>query len=139
VPFSPKFSLAWREGSGAKASTWILLAEKEPPVKDWMAAKDRVEARRAWCEKQKTSWVAVQLDPKNEVDLYFLCPSNGGVNTEMVSTINGLKSVDLHLTPVDGKRMKGTLRTGQGNCPDKSGKDAYCKGTGDYSFDAPIR
>jgi hypothetical protein len=83
--------------------------------------------------------VAAKLDAKNEVDLYFLCPANGGVNTEMVSTINGLKSVELHLAPGDGKRLKGTLRTGQGNCPDKNGKDAYCTPSGDYVFDAPIR
>ena len=138
VPFSPRYSWAYREGSGTKASTWIVLTEKEPPVKDWTSAKDRAEARRVWCEKQKTPFTAVKLDAQMKVDLYFLCPANGGVNTEMVSTTNGLDSVAVKLDPGDPRRLKGTLKTGQGNCPGKDGKDAYCTPTGDYAFDAPL-
>ena len=115
-----------------------MLTEKEPPVKEWSAAKDRAEARQAWCGKEKTPFTAVKLDPKMKVDLYFLCPADGGLNTEMVSTINGLESVVVKLEPGDGKRLKGALKTGQGNCPDKDGKDAYCTPTGDYAFDAPL-
>jgi hypothetical protein len=138
VNFAPRFSWAYREGMASKASTWIVLTEKEPPAKDWIAAKDRAEARRAWCEKEKTPWVAVKLDAQMKVDLYFLCPANGGLNTEMVSTINGLDSVVVKLQPGNGGRLKGTLRTGQGNCPTSSGADAYCTPTGDYKFDAPL-
>jgi hypothetical protein len=47
VNFAPRFSWAYREETDSKTSTWIVLTEKEPPIKDWMAAKDRVEARRA--------------------------------------------------------------------------------------------
>ena len=138
VNFAPRFSWAYREGTGSKTSTWIVLTEKEPPVKSWMAAKDRAEARRAWCEKEKTPWVAVKLDQQMKVDLYFLCPANGGMNTEMVSTINGLDSVVVKLESGSGGRLKGTLRTGQGNCPTSGGADAYCTPTGDYRFDAPF-
>ena len=138
VNFAPRFSWAYQEGTGTKISTWIVLTEKEPPVKGWMAAKDRAEARRAWCEKEKTPWVAVKLDAQMKVDLYFLCPANGGMNTEMVSTINGLDSVVVKLQSGTGSRLKGTLRTGQGNCPTSSGADAYCTPTGDYGFDAPL-
>jgi hypothetical protein len=138
VDFAPRFSWAYREGTGSKALTWIVLTEKEPPLKDWMPAKDRAEARRAWCEKEATPWVAVKLDAQMKVDLYFLCPANGAVNTEMVSTANGLDSVVVKLEPKSGERLKGTLRTGQGNCPTASGADAYCTPTGDYGFDAPL-
>jgi len=138
VNFAPHFSWAYREGAGSKASTWIVLAEKELPIKDWTAAKDRAEARRVWCEKEKTPWVAVKLDAQMKVDLYFLCPANGAVNTEMVNTANGLDSVVVKLEPGGGARLKGTLRTGQGNCPTASGADAYCTPTGDYAFDAPL-
>lgn len=137
VSFAPRFSWAYREGTGPKAFTWIVLTEKEPPLKDWTAAKDRAEARRAWCEKETTPWVAVKLDAQKKVDLYFLCPANGGVNTEMVSTANGLDSVVVKLDPKSGERWKGTLTTGQGNCPTANGADAYCTPTGDYAFDAP--
>jgi hypothetical protein len=138
VNFAPRFSWAYREGTGSKTSTWIVLTEKEPPLKSWMPAKDRAEARRAWCEKEATSWVALKLDAQMKVDLYFLCPANGAVNTEMVSTANGLDSVVVKLEPRSGERLKGTLRTGQGNCPTASGADAYCTPTGDYGFDAPL-
>jgi hypothetical protein len=138
VNFAPRFSWSYAEGIGSKASTWIVLTEKEPPIKDWMAAKDRAEARRVWCEREKTPWVAVKLDAQMKVDLYFLCPANGAVNTEMVSTANGLDSVVVKLEPGSGGRLKGTLRTGQGNCPTASGADAYCTPTGDYGFDASL-
>src|SRR5262245_47832547 len=88
VNFAPRFSWAYREGAGSKASTWIVLTEKEPPIREWMSAKDRAEARRTWCEKEKTPWVAVKLDAQMKVDLYFLCPAQGAVNTEMVNTAN---------------------------------------------------
>ena len=138
VDFAPRFSWAYREGTGPKAFTWIVLTEKDPPLASWSAAKDREEARRAWCEKEKTPWVAVKLDAQRKVDLYFLCPSNGAVNTEMLSTANGLDSVVVKLDPKSGERMKGTLTTGQGNCPNANGADAYCTPTGDYGFDAPL-
>jgi hypothetical protein len=138
VDFAPRFSWAYREGTGSKTSTWIVLTEKEPPIRDWIAAKDRAEARRAWCEKEKTPWVAVKLDAQMKVDLYFLCPANGAVNTEMLNTANGLDSIVLKTEPGSGGRLKGTLRTGQGNCPTASGADAYCTPTGDYVFDAPL-
>jgi hypothetical protein len=37
----------------------------------------------------------------------------------------------------DEKRLKGTLRTGQGSCPGPvEGTAVYCTPTGDYTFDA---
>lgn len=137
VAFSPRFSYAYSEGTGAAKSTWLVLTEKEPPLKDWTGTKDRAEARRLWCGKEKTSFVALKLDAKSAVDLYFLCPANGSVSTEMLSTWNGLDSVAVKFETRDGKRMKGTLRTGQGSCPGADGKQAYCTPTGDFPFDAP--
>lgn len=137
VAFAPRFSYAYREGKGEGASTWIVLTEKQPPLKEWLAARDQAGARQAWCGKEKTPFVAVKLDVKNEVDLYFLCPANGFVNTEMQNTANGLQSVALKLQAKD-KRMKGTLKTGQGNCPGPDGTSAYCTPTGDFAFDAPV-
>ena len=137
VAFAPRYSYAYREGKGEQASTWIVLTEKQPPLKDWMAAKDQAEARRLWCGKEKASFVALKLDAKMEVDLYFLCPANGLVNTEMKSSANGLDSIAPKLETRD-KRMKGTLQTGQGSCPGPSGNQAYCTATGDFAFDAPV-
>ena len=138
VAFSPRYSYAYSEGTGATKSTWLVLTDKEPPLKEWAGSKDRAEARRVWCGKEKASFVALKLDSKSAVDLYFLCPANGSINTEMLSSWNGLESVVVKFDTHDGKRMKGTLRTGQGSCPGADGKDAYCTPTGDFTFDAPM-
>lgn len=137
VQFAPRFSYTYNEGTGTKRFQWIVLTDKEPPVKSWAGVKDQAEARRLWCEKEKVSFVAVKLDAKGEVDLYFLCPANGRVNTEMVSTMNGLDSVIVTLEGKDPKRLKGTLRTGEGYCQDGEGKEGYCEQRGDFTFDAP--
>ena len=139
VTFSPKYSYAYTEQGGAQKYTWIVLTDKEPPLKSWMAAKDRAEARRLWCEKEKASFVAVKLDSEGTMDLYFLCPANGAVNTEMLSTWNGLQSVVVKLDESDGKRLKGTLRGGEGSCPGENGEEqVYCTQQEDYTFDAPV-
>jgi hypothetical protein len=137
VPFSPKYSYAYTEGTGAEKYTWIVLTEKEPPLKSWAAVKDRAEARRLWCEKEKAPFVAVKLDAKWAVDLYFLCPGNGQINTEMVSSWNGLESVVVKLEKPDGTRLKGTLRGGEGACGENDKQD-YCTQQDDYTFDAPV-
>lgn len=139
VSFSPRFSYAYTEGTGAARSQWIVLTEKEPPLASWAGAKNRAEARRLWCEKEKASFVAVKLDAQGAVDLYFLCPANGQVNTEMLSTWNGLDSVVVTLDSKDPKRVKGTLRGGEGACSDDKGETTYCTPQDDYTFDAPRR
>lgn len=137
--FSPKYSYAYTEQGGAQKYTWIVLTDKEPPLKSWLPAKDRAEARRLWCEKEKGAFVAVKLDSEGTVDLYFLCPANGAVNTEMLSTWNGLQSVVVTLEKNDGKRLKGTLRGGEGSCPGENEEEAvYCTQQEDYTFDAPV-
>ena len=138
VSFSPHFSCVYREGKGAAAETWIVLTEKQPPVKDWLAAEDRLEKLRLWCGKEKASFVAVNLDEKMAVDGAFLCPANGRVTSEGLNTANGLESIVLKFQTRDAKRLKGTLRTGQGSCPGPNGTQVYCKPTGDFAFDAPV-
>jgi hypothetical protein len=136
--FSPKYSYTYTEGTGEKRFQWIVLTDREPPLASW-AGMDPAEARRLWCGKEKAAFVAVKLDAKGAVDLYFLCPANGYVNTEMLSTWNGLDSVVVTLDGKDPKRIKGTLRGGEGSCPDEEGRDAYCTPEDDYTFDAPRR
>ena len=137
VPFAPRFSYAYREGKGKQASTWVVLTEKQPPLKEWLAAKDPAAARETWCGKEKTPFTAVKLDAQMKMDLYFLCPANGVVNIEMQNTMNGLESVAVKLESTD-QRLKGTLKTGQGSCPGPNETQVYCTPSGDYTFDAPI-
>lgn len=53
VDFYPHFAFATREGKGAKAPTWIVLTDKLPPIKAWLAAAEPVETLRLWCGKEK--------------------------------------------------------------------------------------
>jgi hypothetical protein len=112
VRFAPRFSYTYTEGTGADRFQWIVLTEKEPPLTAWAGVQDKAEARRLWCEKEKASFVAVKLDAQGAVDLYFLCPANGQISTEMLSTWNGLDSLVVTLENRDPKRLKGTLRGG---------------------------
>ncbi len=138
VAFSPRFSFAYREGAGEKAFTWIVLTEKQPPVSELMSGQDSTDSRRGWCEREKASFVAVKLDSKMAVDLFFLCPGNGQNNMEMLSTANGLDSVVVSFESKSATRLKGSLKGGQGSCPDDAGVNRYCTQTSDYTFDAPI-
>ena len=138
VDFYPLFSFATREGKGASAETWIVLTDKQPPIKEWLAAAEPLKTLRLWCGKEKASFVALNLDENMEVDYYFLCPADGRVTSEGLNTANGLKSIVPKFETRDAKRLKGTLKTGHGNCPGPNGTPAYCKATGDFAFDAPF-
>ncbi len=138
LAFAPKYAFAYLEGSGKALATWIVLTERAPPVAAWAAAKDRMAARQMWCQNEKAAFVAVRLDADNDADL-FLCPPGAAMsNTEMTSTSNGLKSIEVQFTERSGKRVIGTLRSGVGNCPTADGKSAYCAKYSDYTFDAPV-
>lgn len=133
VPFAPRFAFAYRD-TGGDRNTWLVLTEKQPPVAEWLAAGDRAEARRLWCQREQASFVAAEINAEGGVELYFLCPGNGSVNTEMVSTSNGLASVAVTFERRDDARLKGTLRGGDGWC----GEGVYCETTENYAFDAPL-
>lgn len=138
VSFTPRFSYAYREGSGSQQATWIVLTDKEPPLPKLQGVTDRIEARRQWCEESKASFVAVKLLANLTVDLLYLCPGDGSANTEMISTINGLDSAVVHFDTHSDTRLSGTMKGGQGSCPSESGENRYCEQTSDYKFDAPL-
>lgn len=139
LAFKPRYAYAYVQTVAGMRFTWIVLTEKQPPAKTLVAAADKDEARRQWCEKEKTPVAAVQLDPEGVVNQYMTCPANGGVNTEMLSTWNGLDSVALKFDVRDAVHLTGTMKTGNGSCPGPGGRgQAYCTATGDYAFDAPF-
>jgi hypothetical protein len=75
------------------------------------------------------------LDPQWGINAYVTC-ANGAMKTEMVNSVNGLDSVVVSFAAKDAAHVKGTLKTGDGNCPGPGGRNAYCNATGDYTFDA---
>lgn len=137
VAFEPRHAFAYVEGSGAKKATWIVLTEKAPPAQDWLAAKDRTEARKRWGEKEKAAFVVAKLDDKMEVDMYYISAGPGQLVTDMISTWNGLKSASVKLASKTGKRLQGTLTTGQGWCF-KDNKADYCSLKSEYTFDVTL-
>lgn len=138
VPFRPHYSYAYSEGSPGKESLWIVLTDKEPPVKVLLQSANREEARLSWSEKNKAPFVAVKLDSRSAVDLYYLSAGDGGMNTEMVSTANGLDSVIVKFESRTDSALKGTLLGGDGSCPGADGVNQYCTKRSDYKFEAPI-
>jgi hypothetical protein len=138
VRFEPRYSFAYSEGSGAKKVTWIVLTEKAPPVAEWLAAKDGGAARRAWGVKEKAAFIAVKLDEKMDIDLYFISSGPGRYTTSMVSSWNGLKSLAIKLRSKTGKRLQGEFHGGNGYCM-KDGVEGYCERKSDYTFDVALR
>ena len=93
---------------------------------------------RQWCGKEKSSFIAMSLDAMMAVDSYFLGPGDGRITSEGLNVANGLESIGVKFQTRDASRLKGTLRTGQGNCSKSDGPPLYCELTGDFAFDAPI-
>lgn len=137
VIFEPRHSFAYTEGSGATKSTWIVLTEKAPPAKAWLAAKNRAEAREQWGANEKAAFVAVKLGPEMKVDLLFLSSGPGQLDTQMVSSWNGLQSAKVEFDSKPGKRLHGALRGGIGSCS-KDGKQDYCERKFIYTFDVTL-
>lgn len=139
VDFLPNHVYAYRETTAGKKFTWIVFTSVVPPLAEWLAAPDGNETRRTWCGKNKSPFVAVQLDDKWELFAFYSCAGDGGLVTEMLSRWNAMESVAFKFDVRDGKRIKGTMRTGKGSCPaDNKGGEKYCQPTGRYVFDAPV-
>ena len=97
-----------------------------------------MKARQMGCQSEKNSFVAVKLDADNDAVL-FLCPAGAAIsNTELMSSANRLKRIDVNFSTRTTQRITGTFRGGVSNCPKADGKNAYCTQYSDYSFDAPV-
>lgn len=138
VPFAPRVASAHMQNIPAlKVSfTWIVLTEKAVPAGMLAGATDHTEALAQWCGKEKTPFAAVQLDADGEINSYVTCAANGGTNTEMVNTANGLASIVVKIAGRDALHIKGSLKTGTVGCSAPNGSSVYCTATGDYTFDA---
>lgn len=141
MAFAPRHSVAYREGTRADRRTWIVLTEREPPVAEWARSSDPAAARLAWCHGQSAAFVALALDAEQHVVQLDLCPGKG-LQTEMVSSANGLDSVAVELESSPPQRIVGRIRGGELGCsetgPAGEQVSVYCEVTEDYSFDAPL-
>lgn len=136
VAFVPHLASAYVQNFQALRFTWIVLTEKAVPAGMLSGTTDHTEALRQWCEKEKTPFAALQLDAKSGVNQYVTCPANGGTNTEMVNSVNGVDSIAVKVEGRDATHIRGSLKTGTGACPGPGGALGYCTATGSYTFDA---
>jgi hypothetical protein len=136
VPFAPHAASAYIQNFQALRFTWIVLTEKPVPAGTLAGTTDHTEGLRLWCEKEKTPFAALQLDAKSGVNQYVTCPANGGTNTEMVNSVNGLESIVVKIEARDATHIKGSLKAGNGACPGPGDTLVYCTETGNYTFDA---
>lgn len=132
--FEPRYGYAYAAGTGAKKQVWLLMTDQDPAGIDWAAAKDRTGALRLWCGLKKAPFVLVELNAEGIPQLVTQCPGNGALAVEMISTINGLASVQADYQINDGKRLRGHLQGGNGTC----GEMTYCEQTKDYYFDVTL-
>src|SRR5215468_5361358 len=107
VPFAPHVASAYVQNFQALRFTWIVLTEKAVPAGMLAGATDHTETLRQWCEKETTPFAALQLDAKSGVNQYVTCPANGGTNTEMVNSVNGLESIVAKIEVRDATHIKG--------------------------------
>jgi|GEM_PF-4126036 len=134
IQFEPRYGYAYASGTGSKRQVWLLMTNQDPAGIDWSTAKDRVEVLRQWCGSKKAPFVLTELDANGTPQLVTQCPGNGALAVEMISTINGLASVQIDFQINDGKRLRGRLQGGNGTCDEMK----YCEQTKDYYFDVTI-
>jgi hypothetical protein len=129
---------AYATGEGEGRRLVIVLADKEPPRAAWDDAGDRGEARVAWCNAKQGSYQAFELKPSGEAQSTESCGSGGARSMGMINEMNGLPSVVFKLEVNDGKRLKGSVETGEGACGVSGEPPKYCTPTGSYKFDAEL-
>jgi hypothetical protein len=132
--FEPRYGYAYKGETAGNKRMWLLMTAVDPAGIDWNSAKDRVQALRLWCNSKKTPFVLVELDSAGVPQLVTQCPGDGTLDVEMISTINGLPSVQVSYEINDGKRLRGHLQGGIGTCDEMT----YCEQTKDYYFDVTL-
>lgn len=138
VPFTAKFGYAYATGEGADQRRILVLTDAEPPVADWNAASDRRTAAVTWCGAGKGSYIAFTLQANGKAEGSDRCGKGGMRQSEGLSVMNGLPSIQAKLGVNDGKRLQGTLLTGLGACGVPGETMAYCTETGSFEVDLTL-
>jgi hypothetical protein len=131
--FKPKFSRAYRAAGKGTPVRWLLLTEKDPASVKWRGQGNMAAALTAWCKNSDTPLVLAELNEKGEPELLTACAAKS-VGVEMISTINGLASVQVHYQRHEANHLKGELLGGIGWC----GEGNYCEPTKFYRFDSQV-
>ena len=129
---------AYATGEGDARRIVIVLTDIEPPRAAWDDAGDRGEARVAWCDAKQGSFRSFEIKASGEAQSTESCGSGGARDMGMVNEMNGLRSIVVKLEANDGKRVKGSVETGEGACGVSGQPPKYCTPTGSYTFDAEL-
>ena len=138
APFAPKFAYAYASGDGDERRLVLVLTEDEPPRKEWDAAIDRGGAPAAWCSDGKGSYTSFEMSAKGEPKGMDRCGKGGMRSSSGVNVMNDLPSIQVKLAVNDGKRLQGTIVTGDGACSSGNEPPKYCNETGSFKFDTTL-
>ena len=134
----PKHTYAYATGEGAEKKIVLVLTENAPPRATWDDAGDRREVVAGWCGDKQGSYALVELKASGKADSMERCGSGGMRSMDGINVMNGLAGVVVKLEVNDGKRVKGTIATGDGACGVNGEPPKYCTVTGNYQFDAAL-
>jgi len=137
-PFAPRFAYAYASGEGDARRFRLVMTDAEPPRAAWDAAVDRDRARADWCAADSGSYIAFEMKATGEPEGMDRCGKGGMRSSSMVNTMNGLASIQVKLGVNDGKRLQGTIVTGDGACGNSGEPPKYCTDTGSFTFDVTL-
>jgi hypothetical protein len=134
--FKPAYQLAFAQGQGNARVRWLLLTDQDPTTISWRGHASHTEALGDWCKAQKSGFVLVEINLNGKAELLTQCVG-GALSVAMISTINGLDSVQLKLRRQESAHLSGELVGGSGSCGSDDELD-YCESTMDYRFDTAL-
>lgn len=134
--FQPAHHLAFAAGTGDSRSRWLLLTDQDPNTIVWRGHASHSDALAAWCKTQSAGYVLVEINPAGSAELLTQCIA-GAMSVAMISTINGLDSVQLKYDRNEPTHISGALIGGSGSCGSDEDVD-YCEQTMDYRFDTAV-
>ena len=135
LPFTPKHVYAYASGEGAERRITLVLTDVEPPRAAWNEAVHRDSATAGWCAGGSGSYISFRIKAAGDPDGMDRCGKGGVRSSSGVNVLNGVKSIQAKLLVNDGKRLQGTIETGDGAC---GAPPKYCTQTGSFKFDTTL-
>ena len=130
--FMPKYAYAYAFGSGSSRQL-ILFLTAEPAADLQWRNETFYLATGEWAERKGTPYVLIGFDHTGAPERMLQTAGNGQYRMEGLSVSNDLPSIQVSFEVNDGRRLRGRLTAGVGNCGNQ-----YCEKRHDYFFDVAV-
>ena len=130
VKFEPKHAYGYALGSGTTRQTILFLTVEPAADLNWRT-ETFYNVVADWAESKKTPYVLIGFDHTGAPELLLQTAGTGEYRTIGTSVTKGLLQASLEVN--DGKRLRGRLTGGEGDCGGR-----YCDKRHDYSFDVTV-